>query len=487
MKEHCRHLIRRVSCAKDYWGVAALYGLSRWAFRAVGLKFEPELSWMFLADPVALRQRPLETILYFHAFPPGMNVHTAALLQFGEAHFALLAQLSFLAFGLTLVLAIFYLGKALGLGRRTAALLSLAFACAPPALLFENLYLYTLPSAALLALAAALFHRALKRPSTVNWLGFFTTCSVLGWYRSTFHLLWFGVVLLGSWLWCSRAGRGKAVLLGAAAPAALLTAVYLKNLALFGVFGATSWGGANLVAVTTRQMPPHELKQWIREGKTSPLSAINVFAPPAAYAKHIAVETYPWPGSNEWVKPSNGAPNYNHGLFLVANPLRKQDSAYYIRQRPTDYLRVVSRLGVPQFFSPSTLWHPGERRDNSPHAGHHAALGSYETSYNWVLHAAIPGLAPVGLYALVPLVVLAGMWHGLEAWRCSRREASDDARAQACLWWFLVFQVVFVTSVSCLFALGESARYRFMVEANIWLLTAAVVHRISVGLRADRP
>lgn len=477
MKERLNNLLNgRLSSIREYVLLAAGYLLSRLLFFALGLRFEPELVWMFLADPAHLRERPLETIFYFHAFPPGMNVHTAALLQFGEAHFATLAQLSFIGFGLMLVLCVFYLGKALGLGRWMAALLSLALVCTPPALLFENLYLYTWPSAALLSLASALFHRALKLRSTASWFGFFAACCVLGWYRSTFHLLWFGLMMLASVLLCARGKNWKAVLAGAALPATLLAGLYLKNLAVFGVFGATSWGGAHLAIVTTRQMPRHELQVWIRQGKISPLAGISVYAPPRAYARYLEVEPYPWPGTNEWQKPSNGGPNYNHGLFLRANSVRSRDSAYYIQQRPQDYLRVVVALGLPQFFSPSTVWHPGERHGTSPHARHHAALGSYETTFNKLVHAPIAALKPFGFYTLLPLVLILAGWLGIRNWRTALDRDPADLRARAGLLWFLVLQVVFVTTVSCLVTLGESSRYRFMVEANVWLLTAAVAH-----------
>ncbi len=44
---------------------------------------------------------------------------------------------------------------------------------------------------------------------------------------------------------------------------------------------------------------------------------------------------------------------------------------------------------------------------------------------------------------------------------------------------FATMQIVYVAGASALFSYGESARYRFMVEAFIWLIVASCLSRIT--------
>jgi len=66
----------------------ALFVISRAALVLAGLRFSFSLDWMWLSDPGDLRERWLETLWYFHAFPPGMNALTGVLLKIDEANAA---------------------------------------------------------------------------------------------------------------------------------------------------------------------------------------------------------------------------------------------------------------------------------------------------------------------------------------------------------------------------------------------------------------
>ena len=155
--------------------------------------------------------------------------------------------------------------------------------------------------------------------------------------------------------------------------ALLLSGLYAKNYALFGVFGATSWGGANVTLATTHRMPAQLKREWIAEGHVSPFAGISVFAGPQEYLRFLPADLhFPWPGSNELTRPSVGAPNYNHGLFLQVNRQRAQDAAYFIRNAPLQYVRNVFAKNLPALFGSTTHWHARDKlaRQPQPHRHH---------------------------------------------------------------------------------------------------------------------
>ena len=212
---------------------------------------------MWLSDPADLQDRLLQTIYYFHAFPPGMDLFTGILLKVAGAHAALLAQITFWLLGLVLITSIFYLARACGLSARVSFIVAIAFSLLPQSIYFEHLYLYEEPIAALLCLSVALFHAALTRQSVRLWLGFFTLCAVIGVTRSTFHLLWLAVMLcLG--LWFSTPRDRRRVLAAACAPAALVVALYVKNLIVFGTFSAFTYGPSSYAHVTVSHLHPRD-------------------------------------------------------------------------------------------------------------------------------------------------------------------------------------------------------------------------------------
>ena len=96
-------------------------------------------------------------------------------------------------------------------------------------------------------------------------------------------------------------------------------------------------------------------------------------------------------------------------------------------------------------------------------------LGRYEAFYNRFVHG-FP-VAPIGLYAFLPLVVV---WTFRRAWSLTRT-GDTDSTARGALLFFCLFQIAFVVAASSLFTFRESARYRYQIEPMIWLTTALSV------------
>jgi len=460
--------------------VSAAFFVSRALLDGAGVRVNFDIAWMFLADPDDLKNRLLETFYYFHAYPPGANLVTGAVLKLGGTHPAMLAHAVLELMGLVLVNSFFYLCRASGLSLATAACLSLVFSLAPSSIYFEHLWLYACPIAALLCFSAALFHRALERPSFGAWLGLFATCAVIGWIRNTFHLVWLGAVIGLAVLFTPR-GERRRVLAAACGPALFLVALYSKNLAVFGTFGATTFGPANLTTVTVARLPEAERDTWMNEGKLSRFASTSVYAGPGAYLRFFPSSDDPrWPRSMNLLERSSvGAPNYNHWFFLEVNRTRRSDALVCMRERPLAYAATVGD-NFSHFFDPSTKWHPQDDQPVSPHHQHRSVLGWYEKVYNAVFHQ-LP-FPSFGLYAFLPLAVGWALYRARSLVRAERR----DAVARGALLCFCVFQIAFVLAASALFTFGETVRYCYDVESMIWLLGALPFSALWSYVRVSR-
>jgi hypothetical protein len=456
--------------AREHAMAIALFVIGRAVVHRAGIQFNFVLDWMHQSDPGDLKTRFFETIFYAHAYPPGMSALTGIVLKLGGEHAASLAHAVFYLAGLVLVNSLFYLCRVSGLSYAVALAVSVLLPIVPQSFYLEHLYTYTYLTAALLCLSAALLYRASRRSSFAAWSYFFIACAALGWMRSTYHLVWF-LAMVGLAVWFAGPSGRRRALAAALAPAALLLALYVKNLLSFGVFGAMTFGSGNLTTVTVRRLPPETRDAWIREGKLSPFAAVDIYAGPRAYLSYFPTSVNDkWPPSmNRLENPTLGNPNYDHWFFLEVNPMRRADALYYLKERPLDYAgTVIKNLG--QLFGPTTEWHPHDKTEQSPHRQHREVLGRYERAYNDVVHG-FP-FAPIGIYLFFPLGFV---WGALQTRALFR--AGENERARAALLCFCLFQIAFVTLTSMMFAFGEAARYRYEVEPIIWLIAALAASR----------
>lgn len=463
-----------------YLVVSLVYIVSRLLLAWAGLPFGFDLDWMWLADPADLRDRLGQTLWYFHAFPPGMDLLTGLLLKLGGDQAAALARGLFLLLGLVLANALVALGHAAGLTRTAAAIVAVAFLLSPPAIYFEHLYHYEWPVVTLLVLAAVAFHRACLQPSTGRWGAFFMLAATIAVTRSTFHLIWIAA-LMGAALIASGPRARRAALVGALPGVALVVGLYAKNAIVFGAFAASTFGPASFHLVTVALMPRSERERWMAEDRLSPFAAVSPYAPPRDYAPYYATSDLPgWPPQvTRLDHVTVPAPNYNHWFILDAQRARQRDVEEYLWNHPLDYARNV-RAGVVALFGPSTEWHPRTGQPASPHAGHRRVLGPYEATYNTAVHGLV--LAPVGVYVLLPLILLWGLWKAIACWR----DGHGATRARGALLAFCVFQIVFVVAVSSMATFLESSRYRFQVEPFIWILSALALVSLIHGRVPDR-
>lgn len=449
--------------------LSTCYVLSRVLLHQAGLRFSFSLDWMWMADPADLRDRLFETLFYFHAFPPGANALTGLLLAFGDRAAPAVGQALFWVLGLVLVNALLLLGCAAGLSRWAAFGFSLGFSLAPASIYFEHLYHYEWPVITMLSVAAVLGHRAwlTRRPGV--WFAFFTVGAAICVTRSTFHLAWL-LAAAGLAVPFIEPGARVVLLRTLLLPAGLVAALYLKNLLLFGDFGASTFGPASYTLVTVDRLPAAERDRLVEQGLLSPFARISVYAPPRQYADFFTTADRPgWPPQLTRLEHRGvAAPNFNHWWLLDVHRTRRSDVLYYLRTRPFEYLANVAE-GLRAMHEPSTTWHPRDGTAASPHYRHRQVLGFYEAWFNRLVHGW--PRAPIGLYAFLPLLIA---WAGVHGWRLAR-SADRGLQARGVLLLFCAFQIVYVEAASSMLTFLESSRYRFQVEWAIWLLAAVAI------------
>lgn len=458
----------------DHAVLCLLVVVSRIGLSLAGFRLYFSHDWLFFADPADLRERLGTTLLFFHLYPPGMNLLAALVAKLGGA--AGLGTVLFAAGGLVLANSLLYLLRSLGVSRLARMAAALAFALIPSTLFFERSFTDTYPTAVLLTLAVALLHRACERPAVSRWAAFFWASALLALFRSSFHLVWF-VLLLGLTLHFSRRRTKVLVMKAALAPLLVISALYLKNLSLFGFFGPGSHVSFAYHAMTNR-IAGAEKAAWVADGKLTPLALLPVYAPPSAYEPTFVAPPSSLPSIlTSLERPSSGLPNFNHRFLLDAGRIRRADALAAVEQRPRTYVRLVAAT-VLTFFAPSTRYHPHDSGAESPHFEHRKTLGGYESFYDAVVHG-VP-FRPVGVYLFLPFAL---GW-ALTRARTLLREGDERAQPEAAVLAFGSLQIVYVVLASTWLISTESARYRYAVEPLIWLLAVLSVGAAARAVRA---
>jgi len=443
-------------------GVTVLYAVAMAAFYGAGATFGVNYDWQHFHDVALLRERLWESLFYTHAFTPFINLVVGAVFWIAPNHADAVHHGLFLVLGAVLVNALAALFEVFAIPRWVNVLLVAAFVASPAFLYLGSFLHYEFPTTALLMLAAVLLHRAAIHGSRFWWLLFFLDAALITYVRTSFHLVWFGSLIVLALL--VRPRQWKLVGGTALVPLALVAALYFKNLAVFGFFGTSSWFGFNVAIVTTERLPKAERKAWIEDGVLHPVSGVSLYAGPRAYRRLVDITHKTGIPVLDRHLRSNGLPNYNHNAYLEISRLRMAGNRAYLERRKRDYWRTVGR-GHVDYFRPTSRWHPQDPK-GSPHAENRRLVEPWENLYNRVVHG-FP-LPPFGLYVGLIAAIVARLAFSLWAIGRSRQVTAPDAVVL-----FMAMNCVYVPLLSCLVTIGELERYRFMVEGFMWVLAAS--------------
>jgi hypothetical protein len=461
-----------------YLAITIVYLVSRVVLLLVGVRYHADYLWQHFHDPDLLVHRLWETLYYTHAFTPFINLFVGVVLKISVTHSVAIYQGVFLVLGLAFVNALAYLLEVFAVRGWPALALVTFFALSPPFIYFENFLHYEFMAASLLAVAAALFHRALVTGAFRWWAAFFLDCALIAYVRTTFHLVW--LLFFTGLAIAFQHRRFRTIAAAAVLPIVLVVALYAKNKVVFGFFGTSSMFGFNLAYMTTKQMSAEERQEWVDLGKLHPIATINLFAPPEAYARYVDLSKKTGIPVLDRTHRQNGQPNFNHWSYVELSKLRMEDNHYFIAHHFWRYLDTV-RQGWVDYFRPTTRWHPQDE-ESSPHRENRRVLGGWENAYNRLFHT-LPW-PPFGLYLLL---VPALIWATARALRTLWRQRLADAAAAKTMVFFFV-NCLYVPLLSCLVTIGELERYRFMVEGFLWVAAAALVRELvsAAGPRGPR-
>lgn len=466
---------------RDLWIVLLLFTVSRVLYAWLGVEFDVSTlpGYMQFIDMKLLETRLLESLWYYHANPPLLNLVTGIGLKLFGVHAPLFLAVVFHTLGLTMALAVYMLTMRLSAARPAAIVVTGLLVFSPAFVLHENWLMYTFPATTLLTVSAWLLFRFVESGRTRWAVAFLGTLATLLLTRSLFHLAWMIliVILLTVCLWSRR----RQVLLAAVVPVLVVVFWYGKNYYLFGTFSTSTWMGIGLSNIATLVATKDELQPLVEQGKLTQYALISrytekdrLFNPQQRPPTGIPVL--------DQVKKSSGAYNFNNQQLIDIDRYYKHDAFTVMRTYPFSYvigLSISNRL----FFSPSTL---------SPYfsRGNLEAVQPMELLYVPLLHGT--GLKPLIIvqphfgfesrwYLVInPSVPLIVTWilvlgYGYLQARKGVLSRDPEKLPRAIAIGFILVSVSYIYVIGTALELAENYRYRFMTEPLMFVLTATAL------------
>jgi hypothetical protein len=388
---------------------------------------------------------------------------------------------TFLAAGLVAYASVFLVMRRLGVRAWLAFALATWLATSPAFVAYENWLFYSLPVAALLALAAVWFDRALATGRTRDGFVFLAILTVICGSRSLYHLAYLlGAVALLALGW----QHGRRALIAAAVPVLLVVSLYAKNKVRFGHFAASTWTGMSLGHLTIDPLPRTEAERLVAAGTLSPASAWPAFSRARVYQ---GAYFDPPPATRVralyWEEKTTGAPNYNHAAYIRISEDLLRDSLWVLRHRPGVYLASVREAWSIYFRGPGELRFLGaENIDAVRPAG-----DFYDAVF--FLRRPGPGTGAEasasarywGLILGLPLVFGFGL-----AATLGRGPGRRLDRSQRLLAGFLCFNIAYVAVVGNSLELGENNRFRFETDPLSLCLLGLALQNGLTSIRSGR-
>lgn len=455
----------------------ALFIASRIAAYLAGVRFSAEpldFFWQFL-DPQILRSELLEGLYYLHSQPPGYNLFLGVVLKLFPAHESLVFHLIHIGFGLVLAISLYRLLIRLGAGVPVAVLGVVIVACAPSAILYENILFYTYPLAMIITLGFLLLHRFLISGQLRDLIALLLCLVLMVLTRSLFHIVWLAAAV-GALALIRPLSRRRILLVGGVA--ILIGAMpYIKNACEFGSFSSSTWGGMSLARMTTLRLDRSQRERLVAEQALDSLIVLAPYLSLPTYRERAGVATAQPTGITALDQEfkSTGAPNFNHLTYIDISRRYKSAALDVIRNRPEVYLAAFLEATKFCFLPTSSFMFLGHDR------GH---IDTWDKIYNHVLRGQPvyrrqltepPETANIAFLSIIGYGTVFA-WSLTILWRSRRRlgriNADDGTIA------FVGLTTVYVLLVGNAFEIGENMRFRFMVEPVYWTVAITGVTRL---------
>lgn len=340
--------------------LVAVFAVSRIAFYIAGVRFDsqPITSYWQYLDLGLLRTDLLRSLWYLHSQPPLFNFLLGVTTKVAPANEGVLLAVLFRGLGLILALAMFLLMRELEIGRKAAFWLTVAVVVSPATILYENYAFYTYPVTVGLVVMALFLKLFLDDHRLFDGMMFFGLAAAVALTRSLFHILWIFAIAAGV-VMISREDRMQAIR-AALIPVLLVTAVYLKNLAVFGFFGVSSWLGMNLAIVTVFPLEHPVRQQLIEDGTLSQYALYSPFQRPEVYG--LGIGTTGIDALDNPVK-DGGHVNFNHIGYIEVSRRYMEDALRALTVRPDGAVRGVLAAAGFYFRPANEYYYVRENRD----------------------------------------------------------------------------------------------------------------------------
>jgi 4-amino-4-deoxy-L-arabinose transferase-like glycosyltransferase len=473
-----------------YTALLLIFAASRIAYYLAGVRFDARgINTFFqLLDPELLRHRLLESLFYLHMQPPGFNFLVGVVLKMFPASYGAGLHWLHMLFGAATACLLFHLMRRLGVGTRLALVAAALFMVSPGVVLFENFVLYEYVLAFVLAASAVLLYHFAERRSAVYAVAFLACQFCLVMLRNQFHLVYFAV-MFAVVLWFTRKDRRVVAGVGAVFLAVVL-ALFVKNLVLFGHFVSSTWMGMNMATIATHQLTAQERAIFMARGQLSPATSEDPGAPLSFYRPYIKMPAKTGiPALDEEFK-STGAVNFNHVAFLEVQKLYMKDGLFILQHYPKAYLRSVATAWFAYFlptgdFPFFTLNRPRihglDRFFNVVFFGQFREAPDRKTLRRlYAQGGAFSMVLYTGLFLMIglPALFVFGIWF---LYRGVRTRSLGTPRAL--LLGFMLFNIAYLTGVANFLSCFENNRYRFQVDGFYVVLAALALAQLWRGLR----
>lgn len=477
---------------QDLWLVIATYALGTVLYYMLGVQFDASTypRYMQFIDRDLLSNRLLESIWYYHAFPPMLNVFVGIGEKLFSPNAHVFFSASFHCLGLLLALSVWGLTSRLTLSRGFALATTAILIFSPAFALYENWLMYTFPAAALLAMATFALSRFVDTGRSCWGFTFFMLLASLALTRSIFHLAWLLLIVFVLLILMRQQRRQIAAL--AFLPVIIVAGWYLKNHFLFGSFASTSMAGLGLSNITTLTVPGDELLPLVKEGTLSPYALVSRYKDKEIL---FSDQGYRITGVPVLDRPrkTTGEYNFNYRRIVELNRIYLHDGFIVFREFPYYYVTGL-RLSNLLFFSPTHMnaYFAKENRD---------AAWPMERVFNPLLYGVQPGFGYIaqphwGLdkkrpheLEANPSLLLMVLWvlvipTAYVTARASmlRKGAGDFSRGIVLA--FIIGNTVYVYLLGTMLELGENYRYRFLIEPLFFVLTAVMLHALAGRIAA---
>ncbi len=413
--------------------------------------------WWWQTVPQDLLVNDLaRSLWYLHSQPPLFNLYGALFFRFFAGSPMSAMQYGNIVLGALTSGCIYLTLLIMTKTRWLSALVGVLLAVSLGPFLFEAYMLYDILTCFLVTLTVCLLGFFDHTKKIIFAAGFVLILSLLVLTRSAYHLIIVPAAVVVLVLASKRDWRR--ILLTSALISILPLAWYAKNEALYGFFGASSWGGFNLWKVASVTYSSEELAALAKEGVISRVaSEEEIFRPASAYVKYGFDLTSDIPVLSR---------DDQHNINMIAVSKSYQQSAInLIRKDPRRYISGMI-TGYEIYCIPSFQFK------------HHAVNVSKLWPAALTLAGYIEGSAfsPFhGVYFgsffffLVPLCLAA--YVAVLAFSSFRTREGLLASMQAlpvATWIFIL--ISYTTLISILFETGENGRERFYVEQLIFVL-----------------